>query len=103
MNVKVVGTTFNNEDGSSRRENIIRMSENSPIELIRDPYNQYDSNAVKVVVIQNGEQLQIGNLPKELAAQLSPRMRRRETFKAKVVACGLYMDRPYCEIEIFGI
>lgn len=103
MKVKITGVTFNNEDGTSRRDIISRMTEHDSICLERDPLNQYDSNAVKVCVFKDGRNQQIGYLPKDIAEQLSPRMRRRETFPARVNACGLYMDRPYCEIEIEGI
>ena len=103
MITKVVGVTFRNEDGSSRADVIASMNEDDSIILERDPFNEYDSNAVKVCVLKNGEKKQFGNLGRDLAATISPRMRRGEKFKARITACGFYMDRPYCEIEIDGI
>ena len=103
MTTKVVGVTFRNEDGTSRESIIARMSETDSIILERDPYNEYDSNAVKVCVINDDGKQQIGHLPRTLAAIISPKMRRGAEFPASIVACGLYMDRPYCEIEIEGI
>ena len=50
MLTKVTGVTFSNEDGTSRTRIIASMSESDEIILERDPYNQYDSNAVKVCV-----------------------------------------------------
>ena len=51
MRTKVVGVSFINDDGSNRANIISKMDENSKVFLERDPYNQYDSNAVKVLVI----------------------------------------------------
>ena len=55
MITKVVGVTFSNEDGSSRARIIAGMTESDKVCLERDPYNQYDANAVKVCVLKNGE------------------------------------------------
>lgn len=95
------GVTFANSDGSSRREIISRMTDRDMVKFERDPYNTYDSNAVKVMVMQDGQWKQIGFLEKALAASVSPAMRRGATYKITIVGCGIYMDRPYCEIE-FG-
>ena len=103
MLTKVSGVTFSNEDGTSRRSSIASMSESDKIELERDPYNPYDRNAVKVNVIKNGKSLQIGFLEKELAAMVSPQMRRGTTFNAVCTGCGIWKDRPFCEIDILGL
>lgn len=70
------GVTFANPDGSSRREIISRMTDSDTLKFERDPYNPYDSNAVKVMVLQDGQWKQIGFLEKVLAATVSPAMRR---------------------------
>lgn len=93
------GVTFANPDGSSRREIISRMTDRDTVKFERDPYNPYDSNAVKVIVMQDGQWKQIGFLEKALAASVSPAMRRGATYRITIVGCGIYMDRPYCEIE----
>ena len=103
MRTKVTGVTFSNEDGTSRASIIARMSETDTICLERDPYNMYDSNAVKVCVLMDGVKQQIGFLEKGLAAELSPKMRRGANFPVTIVGCGIYYERPYCEIEIDGI
>ena len=100
MRTNVVGVTFSNEDGSIRARIIESMSETDQICVERDPYNQYDSNAVKVCVIKNGQKKQIGFLAKEIAADISPKMRRGTNYKATVVGCGSWNGRPYCEIDI---
>ena len=76
------------------------MDENSKVFLERDPYNQYDSNAVKVLVIQDGEKKQIGFLGKDMASSISTKMKSGTQYDVSVVACGEYMDRPFCEINV---
>lgn len=95
----VSGVTFANSDGSSRRDIINRMTVNDKVIFERDPYNPYDSNAVKVLVSQGGSYKQIGFLEKAVAATVSPAMRRGAAYKISVVGCGIYKDRPFCEIE----
>lgn len=100
MVTKVVGVTFSNEDGSSRTRIIASMSESDQICLERDPFNQFDSNAVKVCVVKNGENKQIGFLAKDIASEVSPKLRRGVKFTTSIVGCGMWNDRPFCEIEI---
>ena len=76
------------------------MSESDQICLERDPYNKFDSNAVKVCVVINGERKQIGFLAKDLASEISPKLRRGVNFKATVNSCGIWNERPFCEIEV---
>ena len=103
MLTKVTGVTFSNEDGTSRTRIIASMSENDEIILERDPYNQYDSNAVKVCVKKEGKIQQIGFIEKALASKLSPKMRRGAKFNVRIESCGIWMDRPYCELELEGV
>lgn len=100
MRTKVVGVSFINDDGSNRANIISKMDENSKVFLERDPYNQYDSNAVKVLVIQDAEKKQIGFLGKDMASSISTKMKSGTQYDVSVVACGEYMDRPYCEINV---
>ena len=102
MLTKVKGVTFSNDDGTSRTEIIASMSENDEIILVRDPFNQYDCNAIKVCVKKDGEYQQIGFIDKVLASILSPKMRDGSKFEVRVESCGIYMDRPYCEIELLN-
>jgi hypothetical protein len=57
---QVHGVTFKNDDGSSRQRIIKECSVGEVIELVPEPDNRYDSDAVKVCR-QNGDQL--GYLP----------------------------------------
>ena len=46
---------------------------------------------------------QIGFIEKVLASKLSPKMRRGAKFNVRIESCGIYMDRPYCELELEGV
>ena len=103
MIVKVVGVTFENKDGSSRADIISRMSNTDKVCLERDPYNEYDSNAVKVLVMRGDEKKQIGYLPKDIAAKISPKLRRNVDFMVTVSRVGVWKHNPFCEIDIVEI
>ncbi len=103
MIVKVVGVTFENKDGSSRADIISRMSNTDKVCLERDPYNEYDSNAVKVLVMRGEEKKQIGYLPKDIAAKISPKLRRNVDFMVTVSRVGVWKHNPFCEIDIVEI
>ena len=62
--IKVVGESFDNEDGTSRQKIIKRTNIGDPVSLIREPDNRYDKNAVGVHVIGKG---QIGYVSRENA------------------------------------
>ena len=103
MRTKVVGVTFSNEDGSSRTRIIAGMTESDKVCIERDPFNQYDANAVKVCVLKNGEKKQIGFLAKEIAAEISPKLRKNVTFNVSIAGVGIWNDRPFCEIDIMEV
>lgn len=96
VDMKVVGVTFANEDGSSRKETILGMTTASPVDLIREPDNKYDKNAIKVIT---GDK-QIGYIGKEYASIMAPLMDNEIQFTAVVNDCGEFKKRPYCEIRI---
>ena len=54
---KVAGVCFKNEDGSDRQTILERCEEGMIVNLIPEPDNPYDENAVKVVLDSSGEQL----------------------------------------------
>ena len=100
VDLKVVGVTFKNDDGSSRADKIIEMSQYKDmvvIQLEREPGNKYDSNAIKVMA--DGKQ--IGYIGKDYSGILAPMMDNEfRQFSAKLKDCGEYKNRPYCEITI---
>lgn len=103
VDLKVVGVTFTNEDGSSRKEQILTLAEQYKdnlggikIDLVREQENRYDTNAIKVLANDK----QIGYLGKEYAAIIAPLMDEYEEFTAVVKGIGEYKNRPFCEITI---
>ena len=104
METTVAGVNFKNADGSSRTSIIERMSKNDEICLERDPDNKYDSNAVKVCVLMDGEKKQIGFLERRIAAEVSRRMLMGESFPVSIIRKGYYTNGRYrsifCRIEI---
>lgn len=102
VDLKVVGVTFTNEDTGEKRGEIIRelAAEKKPedikIELVREPENKYDMNAVKVLA----DGRQIGYIGKEYASILAPLMDEYEEFDVKVKGIGEFKNRPYCEVTI---
>lgn len=100
VDLKVVGVTFKNDDGSSRGDKIIEMSQHKDkvvIQLEREPQNKHDSNAIKVLA--DGKQ--IGYIGKDYSSILAPMIDNEfRQFSAKLKDCGEYKDRPYCEITI---
>ena len=88
---KVAGVTFNNEGGDmENRQRIIAelsrkgvLKEGTELTLRRDPSNRYDSNAVAVL---GPDGRQLGCLPKELAAKVSPNMEQGFCYRAYVAA-----------------
>ena len=101
VELKVVGVTFKNDDGSSRADKIIEIAtngkENCKVELEREPKNQYDPNAIKVLA--DGKQ--IGYIGKDFSGILAQMMDNEfRSFTAVIKDCGEYKNRPYCIIII---
>lgn len=121
LHCKVAGVKFNNPDGSSRQAAIERMAQFDLVELVRDPDDQWDANAVEVWArvpaigsrpsaigrtpqgAGHGEPradsrqptavIQIGHLPAELAAELAPEMDAGTRWGAIVTRVGGYISR----------
>ena len=100
VELKVVGVTFKNDDGSSRSDKIIEMSQHKEsviIDLVRESNNKYDPNAIKVLA--DGKQ--IGYIGKDYSSILAPMMDNEfRKFGAIVKDCGEYKNRPYCTIIV---
>lgn len=67
---RVVGVTRKNDDGGSRQKFISKLHEGDAIDLVRDPDNEYDPNAIEVYTGYN----QIGFISKDRAPELAPQM-----------------------------
>ena len=102
VDLKVVGVTFTNEGTGEKRGEIIRelAASKKPvdinIQLVREPENKFDMNAIKVLA----DDKQIGYIGKEYASIIAPLMDEYEEFSAVVKGIGEYNNRPYCEITI---
>lgn len=101
VDLKVVGVTFKNEDGTSRGDIIRELSERfkgmHPNVLLEREYdNKFDKNAIKVIV----DEKQIGYIGKDYAQILAEFMDAGRKFTANVKDCGIYKNRPYCEITV---
>jgi single-stranded-DNA-specific exonuclease len=75
FNTKVVGVTF-----EGRQDLIAGLHPGLELELVRQPHNAYDANAIAV---QYGR-LQIGFLKKEIAARIAPNIDAGDRYRAEV-------------------
>lgn len=100
MITKVVGVTYLNEDGSSRRDIIAGLSSMDKVRLEREPDNKYDPNAVRVCILVGDKWQQIGYLPKDVAAELAPEFDAGVKYIVRIFVAGLYNGNPYCELSI---
>ena len=84
MDTRIAGVTFDNPDGSSRQELLQKLKPNAKLVLKREPTNQHDENAVKVL---NGKKM-LGYLPRQAAAILAPVMDNRCKVRVERWSCG---------------
>ena len=75
IKTKVVGVTFDNEDGSSRQDYISRLQVGDTLILEHDPDNRHDRDAVKVLGRWKQwfrwREGQIGHLSREVAEEVA--------------------------------
>lgn len=98
VKLKVVGVTFDNEDGTSRQSIIksIGKNEKAAIFLKREPNNPYDRMAVAVYSVYG----QVGYISKDYAKIISQLMDSGEKFVARVAEIDEYKDTHYLHIII---
>lgn len=65
--VNLSGVTF-----EGRQDIIVHLTQGTSIKLVRDPFNEHDRFAIKVFTRHNRSIVQIGWIPKKLAAVLAP-------------------------------
>ncbi|KMY67601.1 hypothetical protein AAU61_11365 [Desulfocarbo indianensis] len=70
QNLGLSGVTYNNPDGVSRQEILARMQRWEALDLVREPNNPHDANAVAVL----GGMGQIGYIEKAFCWQIAPMM-----------------------------
>lgn len=64
----VAGTMYKNDDGTYRPDILSNCEEGDPLELVREPNNKHDNNAVAI----HSEYGQIGYLYREEAMEIAP-------------------------------
>ena len=75
LTLAVVGIDFPNADGSNRRSEAMMTLPGEPVELVPEPKNKHDSNAIAVISPRG---VQIGYLSAERAPYIGGRMGRGE-------------------------
>lgn len=70
---KVAGITHENRDGSSRQEAARSLETYDELELLPEPHNEYDPNAIALIA-PDGRQ--VGYLESRLASEITRRMKR---------------------------
>ena len=88
---KVAGVTFNNTGSNTEnRQRIIAellrkgsLEENAGLDLVREPENPYDPNAIAVIA-PDGRQ--VGFLPQDVAQTVSPNMENGKHYRAYVAS-----------------
>ena len=96
MSLKVVGVTFPNTDGTSRQETISKISLSSDVQLIREPNNEYDPNAIAVFI----DNFQVGFLAGEDAQNIAVLMDSGVTFEAVVEQLGVHKGKNWVKILV---
>lgn len=74
------GVTFENRQGLLAH---IRNKPDVQITLFREPTNQFDPNAIKVLGSTGTKKFHLGYVPRELAADLAPKMDNRSYIKVE--------------------
>lgn len=73
IKTRVAGVTFDNRDGSPRQMYVRLVKKDDRLTLAREPLNDFDPNAIRVLwATPDGEDHQIGYVPRALAAVLAP-------------------------------
>lgn len=97
---KAVGVTKGNPDGSSRQDIIARCKIGEALELIHQPNNRYDPNAIAVHRRKTGEQ--IGFLNRDLASDLVRDAAAGKQFSAEIsdLTGGGFFAKKTCGVNI---
>ena len=90
-NIALTGVTYNNHDGVSRQEILARMQQWEAVDLLREPSNPHDKNAIAVF----GGMGQIGWIAKEMSWAIAEPMDAGCSAQAKLSSLGGGGDKPY--------
>lgn len=81
--LRLVGERFDNEDGSSRQEELARCTVGEIVELVREPSNPHDPSAVAVYSCRR---VQIGYVGADRSAWIGSKMDRGYPVRAAIGA-----------------
>ena len=73
-----------------------RVGKNERVQLVRDPHNKYDKNAIKVC---NTYGQQIGHIKREVASTLAQLMDKNQE-KVVIIRFKLYIDSYYFRLSL---
>lgn len=62
------------------RQHLLTLPVGTPLQLLREPENQFDANAIQVL----DDAIFLGHLERQTAAELAPRMDEGEHFSALI-------------------
>jgi hypothetical protein len=79
LTLAVVGLDFPNADGGNRRSEAMMTLPGTPVELVPEPKNKHDPNAIAVF---SGRGVQIGYISAERAPYIGTRLNRGEEVAA---------------------
>lgn len=79
LTLAIVGIDFPNADGSNRRSETMMTIPGEPVELVPEPKNKHDSNAIAVIGPRG---VQLGYVNAERAPYIGTRMSRGEDVQA---------------------
>jgi len=95
--IKLVGVTFNNENGMSRQGILANLSKGNEVTLKREPQNPHDKNAIAVLSSLG----QIGYIGRDYAQILSNMIDNEDRlFTAKIHEVDTYKGTRYASILI---
>jgi hypothetical protein len=82
FHTNVAGINHANSDGSKRQDILSRCYVGEKLDLVREPENIYDANAVKVCTLKGK---QIGFLHRDEAAEITPRLDKGSPVDTEIV------------------
>lgn len=100
IDTKIVGVTFENEDGVPIQSILPKLKNGDGLFFIRDYSNNYDKNAIKVYCKEG----HIGHINKDLAAEIIPFLSDNENFELEgaIIEITGGNDKTYgCNIRIW--
>lgn len=104
IHTKVVGVTATNPDGSSRQDAIWKMTQFEFVDLVRNPGDRFDRNAIQVIATIPAPpsrsnhaggtcRVQIGHIDADIAHGLAPRLDAGEPWRAIATRVGGKISR----------